>query len=220
MDESNEGEPTGIVPLDSGSDGTQVTSQPVPKPPERNAKGHFAKGNTTGKLGGRKPIATERQYLTTLASEVTQSDWAKIAKRAVSDAKAGDSKAREWLSKYLLPAERSAGVTLLDIAIAEINGLTAEDYIRDQSIYSAPTLKRHGAVAALFGRWISLEEQRINRGLYGGEVKERKQVQLDVLRLYLERQNSAIQDMRTDEDPEIQGLVAEAVRELEGDDRD
>lgn len=30
--------------------------------------------------------------------------WALVVERAVQDAQAGDAKAREWLSKYLLPA--------------------------------------------------------------------------------------------------------------------
>ncbi len=66
----------------------------------RNKDGRFAEGNSGGP--GRPPVAKERQYVETLASVCTVDDWAKICQRAVKDAKTGDHRAREWLSKHLI----------------------------------------------------------------------------------------------------------------------
>jgi hypothetical protein len=40
--------------------------------------------------------------LATLGEAVSLTDWREVVTRAVSDAKSGDSKAREWLAKYLI----------------------------------------------------------------------------------------------------------------------
>jgi hypothetical protein len=71
----------------------------------RNGKGQFAPGNAGGP--GRPRRATECDYLRTLNEECPLETWAEICQRAVADAIAGDSKARDWLSRYVLgnPAE-------------------------------------------------------------------------------------------------------------------
>jgi hypothetical protein len=56
----------------------------------------------------------ERQYLAAFAEAVSPSDWRAIIQRAVADAKAGDAKARDWLSKYLVGDEPLALVDLAD----------------------------------------------------------------------------------------------------------
>lgn len=53
-------------------------------------------GNPTGRL----PRAKEDKYLQTLGREMKITDWRDIVRRAVTDAKRGDSKARQWLSDY------------------------------------------------------------------------------------------------------------------------
>jgi hypothetical protein len=49
----------------------------------------------------------ERDYLVTLTEECPPETWRAICRRAVKDALAGDARARDWLSRYLLgnPAE-------------------------------------------------------------------------------------------------------------------
>jgi hypothetical protein len=59
----------------------------------------FAPGNPGGP--GRPKRATEVKYLRALVKAVPLKDWREIVKRAVKDAKAGDAKARSWLSKHL-----------------------------------------------------------------------------------------------------------------------
>jgi hypothetical protein len=66
----------------------------------RNGDGRFALGNAGGP--GRPRRVTERDYLAALADEVPMESWRAICRRAVNDALAGDAKARDWLSRYLL----------------------------------------------------------------------------------------------------------------------
>ena len=68
---------------------------------ERDAKGRFVKGWAGGP--GRLPVVQEKKYLTVLQSAVEMDEWLKICKAAVEDAMDGDWRARDWLSKYLLP---------------------------------------------------------------------------------------------------------------------
>ena len=66
----------------------------------RNGNGRFQPGNQGGP--GRPPRATEREYLSALTEAVPIASWRRIVERAVRDALAGDSRSREWLSKYLV----------------------------------------------------------------------------------------------------------------------
>lgn len=69
----------------------------------RKSNGCFAKGNGGGP--GRPKRSVELDYLKALNRAVSASQWDKIVKRAIADAIEGDAKARDWLSKYLLPAK-------------------------------------------------------------------------------------------------------------------
>jgi len=79
---------------------------------DRNTNGTFAPGNPGGP--GRPRRGVERQYLEAFAGAVTLDDWRAIIQRAVADAKAGDAKARDWLSKYLVGDEPLALVELTE----------------------------------------------------------------------------------------------------------
>ncbi len=72
----------------------------------RDSQGKFVKGNGGGP--GRPKKAKEERYYEILVSTVTFADWQAIIKRAVSDAKKGDTSARKWLADYLIgpPVER------------------------------------------------------------------------------------------------------------------
>lgn len=50
-------------------------------------------------------------------------DWAAIVKRAVSDAKNGNVKAREWLAGYLLGIPDSRAPSLFRLAVDEEAGV-------------------------------------------------------------------------------------------------
>jgi hypothetical protein len=67
----------------------------------RDTQGRFAKGNHGGP--GRLPRVTETTYLRAMHECVSLEDWRRITLQAVRDALNGDAKARDWLSKYLLP---------------------------------------------------------------------------------------------------------------------
>ena len=68
---------------------------------ERDDNGRFVKGQT-GNPKGRPKRRTEEEYLDATISRVTLKDWREIVDKAVSQAKRGDSKARAWLSDYVL----------------------------------------------------------------------------------------------------------------------
>lgn len=72
---------------------------------ERETNGQFGKGNKVSvgnKGGGRSSRPKEEQYLSILLKTCTPEDWEKIVLSAVTHAKAGDSRARDWLSNYIL----------------------------------------------------------------------------------------------------------------------
>ena len=70
----------------------------------RDKLGRFAHGNPGGP--GRPPLNREREYLETLTAACTVDDWREICQRAVKDAKKGDHRARDWLTKYLVGEPR------------------------------------------------------------------------------------------------------------------
>lgn len=74
---------------------------------KKKNKGQFVKGNPGGP--GRKPVAQERRYLETLNTVCTEARWEAIVDKAVEQAVGGDKYARDWLSKYLLPAATLEG---------------------------------------------------------------------------------------------------------------
>jgi hypothetical protein len=67
----------------------------------RDDLGRFAIGNPGGP--GRPRRKVERDYLGALSDAVSLTDWKRITERAVQDALDGDSAARAWLSRHLLP---------------------------------------------------------------------------------------------------------------------
>lgn len=66
----------------------------------RDDKGRFQKGNGGGP--GRPPKERELRFYEITLSSVTFEDWGDIVKRAVADAKRGDTAARKWLSDYII----------------------------------------------------------------------------------------------------------------------
>ena len=77
---------------------------------DRKSDGTFALGNPGGP--GRPRLAVEREYLTGFVEGVSRADWQAIIHKAVADAKAGNAKAREWLSKHLVGSDPIALVEL------------------------------------------------------------------------------------------------------------
>ena len=67
----------------------------------RDEKGRFLPGAPGGP--GRPKLAKEVEYLRSMVSVCSVEDWQAITKQAVIDARDGDSRARDWLSRYLLP---------------------------------------------------------------------------------------------------------------------
>jgi len=89
---------------------------------KRDQSGRFAEGNAGGP--GRPKRQTERDYLRVVMGKCTLEEWAEAVTKAVKDAKAGDAKAREWLSGYLLGKPNTAAPSLLSIALDEEAGVS------------------------------------------------------------------------------------------------
>ncbi len=96
-------------------------------PSDRAPDGRFLKGWKGGP--GRPRRAVESDYLRRLSEGVSLSAWARVVKKALEQAQAGDDKARSWLSKYLLgePNEHA----LRNLAADEIAGIDRfEDHVQ------------------------------------------------------------------------------------------
>jgi hypothetical protein len=83
----------------------------------RDGRGRFAKGNAGGP--GRPRRQTEREYLRAVLGACSIEDWEEVVRRAVVDAKAGDARAREWLSAYVL----GGGISPSTLAVEEEAGV-------------------------------------------------------------------------------------------------
>ena len=87
----------------------------------RDDKGQFSTGNNYGQ--GRPPRAVERDYLAALSERLSLDDWRSIVDRAVKDARSGDARARDWLSRYALGSEP---MSLTALAIRELMQVSTE----------------------------------------------------------------------------------------------
>lgn len=90
--------------------------------PERDQHGRFAPGHAGGP--GRPRRQTEASYLAALSDQVPLDAWARIVDRAVTDAMTGDAKAREWLSRHLLPTPAAGASPLYDTAVEALSGIS------------------------------------------------------------------------------------------------
>ena len=78
--------------------------------PERDKNGQFIKGNGGGP--GRPPRKKEERFLEVSIAAVSLQDWRAIIKKAIKQAKSGDTQARKFLADYLLgPPQQRLDVT-------------------------------------------------------------------------------------------------------------
>ncbi len=85
---------------------------------QRDKKGRFLPG-VPGSSPGRPRRAVEEKYHEILVGKVSEADWQAIIERAVTEAKAGDRDARNFLANYLLGKPReSLDLTSADLPIA------------------------------------------------------------------------------------------------------
>jgi hypothetical protein len=93
---------------------------------ERDENGKFAKGNPGGP--GRPKKEREERFTEITLSAVTFKDWEEIIKKAVTQAKRGDSQARKFLADYLLgPPVQRAELTGAGGGPVRINVTLADD---------------------------------------------------------------------------------------------
>ena len=86
----------------------------------RDDNGRFLPGNPGGP--GRPRRQTEGEYLRAVQRACSLEDVAAIAARAVSQARGGDARAREWLSRYLLGIPGAVALKPSDIAWQDESG--------------------------------------------------------------------------------------------------
>ena len=99
----------------------------------RKSNGQFSAGNPGGP--GRPARDVEREYLATLSEAVTPDRWRKIVQRAISNAEAGNHRAREWLGKYLLSDKPDVAMAVNMAETADAVAIARElrkdrDYVR------------------------------------------------------------------------------------------
>lgn len=63
------------------------------------------------------------EYLRTMLAGCSLEDWQAIVGRAVTDAKGGDAKAREWLARYLIGTPEAVAPRLFEMAIEAEAGI-------------------------------------------------------------------------------------------------
>ncbi|QDT75572.1 hypothetical protein I41_47830 [Lacipirellula limnantheis] len=90
----------------------------------RNENGRFSTGNPGGP--GRPRRAIELDYLAALGEAVTLPAWQRIVARALADAEAGDPRARDWITKYVIG---ESPARLIDLAAREQREVTSADEI-------------------------------------------------------------------------------------------
>lgn len=115
----------------------------------RDSKGRFLKG-APGISPGRPSRAVEDSYLDATIGSVSLDEWREVVCKALEQAKDGDAKARDWLSKYLIPEQ---AVKLLFAA----DDLGQEGPRRFKLIVPPPQVGPHG-------------EQDVIEGETGGDV--------------------------------------------------
>src|SRR5438552_1917295 len=98
--------------------------------------GRFMKGGPGGP--GRPARHVEEDYLQAF-SAVSLADWKMVIKRALADAKKGDSRARDWLSRYILGDQPLASL------VANRTGPMVLNVIRIQT-QEEPTADGNGLV--------------------------------------------------------------------------
>ena len=112
----------------------------------RDEQGRFATGNPGGP--GRPRRAIEREYLATITEACPPDAWTDIVRRAVDDAKAGDAKAREWLSRFLVGTDPES---LKSIAAKEHRGLSAADEVGEVAARQEKEIRRRAKIDAMLG---------------------------------------------------------------------
>lgn len=77
----------------------------------RNENGQFVKG-LSGNPKGRSPRKKEERFMEVSVAAVSLKDWRAIIKKAVEQAKRGDTQARKFLADYLIgPPQQKFDVT-------------------------------------------------------------------------------------------------------------
>lgn len=86
----------------------------------REKNGRFLPGTPPGP--GRPPRQTEAGYMQVMMGACDLNTWREVCEKAVADAKAGDSKSREWLARYLIGDPGHQAPTPLAVIVQQLMG--------------------------------------------------------------------------------------------------
>jgi len=103
---------------------------------DRNDKGHFVKGNSIAKKGGRPPKKVEAKYLDAMIGAVPLDRWRNVIAKALEDAEGDDARARNWartwLGQYLLPSKGVLDGLFAELLVAKDDGGVVRIDLRTQ----------------------------------------------------------------------------------------
>ena len=98
---------------------------------DRDANGRFVKGGDGGP--GRPPKKKEERFMEISISAVSLKDWREIVKKAVDQAKRGDTQARRFLADYLIgPPQQRLDVTSGGEILKGYIGISPDDWDNDE----------------------------------------------------------------------------------------
>jgi len=80
---------------------------------ERDLNGKFAKGNAGGP--GRPRRQVDKDYLAAFSEVITRDEWKEIIEKAVTQAKEGDPRARQWLTNYVIGPRQDKELEIIAI---------------------------------------------------------------------------------------------------------
>ena len=96
----------------------------------RKTNGQFAKGYKGGP--GRPPKKKEERFMEVSIAAVSLKDWREIIKKAVDQAKRGDTQARKFLAEYLIgPPQQRLDVTSGGEKLKGYIGISPDDWDDD-----------------------------------------------------------------------------------------
>ena len=98
----------------------------------RDENGQFKKG-VSGNPKGRSPRKKEERFMEVSIAAVSLKDWRAIIKKAVEQAKRGDTQARKFLADYLIgPPQQKLDVTSGGEILKGYIGISPDDWDNDE----------------------------------------------------------------------------------------
>ena len=89
--------------------------------------GQFKGGNQAA-VGHGRPRKPAPEYLAAVAEELSLDDWRAIIKSAIADAKNGDHRSREWVTRLFLDAQKLEA----EIRSKDLMATMSDSWLKDE----------------------------------------------------------------------------------------